>query len=76
MKATFTLMFVLFIGVCANAQGSNKEINKEITPTETVSKNKIDLKEKNEVVRLYKFKNSKIKKELSFSTKRGKSKLA
>jgi len=76
MKATFTLMFVLFIGVCANAQNSNKEINKEITPTETVSKNKIDLKEKNEVVRLYKFKNSKIKKELSFSTKRGKSKLA
>lgn len=77
MKAIITLIFVLFIGVFANAQDAKKEMVKEVVSTETVSNvKKIDLKKETEVARLYKFKNSKIKKELSFSTKRSKSRIA
>ncbi|SFW30794.1 hypothetical protein [Cellulophaga fucicola] len=78
MKAIITLLFVLFIGLSAQAQEANvtpvvKIETKEVKATEV---KKDALQEKAEVARLYKFKNSKIKKALAFSTKRNKSKVA
>ncbi len=78
MKAIFTLLFVLFIGVFAQAQESKTTPVLETTSTEVkVSETKKNaLNEEIKVARLYKFKNSKIKRELAFSTKRSKSKIA
>ena len=42
----------------------------------TVVKNEVSVKNENKVARLYMFKNSRIKKELSFTTKLNKAKLA
>ncbi len=72
MKTLITLIFVLFIGVTAQAQDVKTETKVE---TVTVTIVTPTVKE-NSVARLYKFKNSKIKKALSFSTKKNKSKLA
>mgnify|MGYP003667662381 FL=1 len=78
MKAIITLLFVLFVGVLAQAQDVKETSVLEMATTEiTVSDVKKEtLKEGNKVARLYKFKNSKIKKELAFATKRSKSKVA
>ena len=71
MKTILTIIFVLFIGVAAQAQDTTKETVKDSTVvTEKVS----EIKE-NSVARLYKFKNAKIKKELNFRTKANKAKL-
>jgi len=78
MKAIVTLIFVLFIGMAGNAQLVNTEVKVE-TITRRVIINcqpKDSLKNKDSVTRLYLFKNSRIKKELSFITKSNKSKLA
>ncbi|WP_348646029.1 hypothetical protein, partial [Cellulophaga sp. F20128] len=78
MKAITTLLFVLFIGFFAQAQDVKESSVLETETKEvTVSEMKKDnVKETNKVARLYKFKNSKIKKELAFDTKRSKSKIA
>ena len=78
MKTIITLLFVLFIGVAAQAQEANvtpvlKTITKEVKVSET---KKEVLSKETEVARLYKFKNSKVKSALAFSTKRSKSKMA
>jgi len=78
MKAIITLLFVLFIGISAQAQNANK---KPLTKVETIEVSvpvliMENFTNENTVARLYKFKNTKIKKELSFSTKKTKSKLA
>lgn len=70
MKATITLFFVLFIGVCAQAQDSDQ---KPLAKVETVEVSapvllKVNFTKENSVARLYRFKNAKVKKELSFST--------
>jgi len=72
MKTIITLIFVLFIGVTAQAQDTKNE-----TKVDTVEIT-VEVSEANEnsVARLYKFKNSKIKKALSFTTKANKSKLS
>lgn len=71
MKAIITLFFVLFVGVCAQAQGANQ---KPLTKVETIETTtpvllKVNFTKENTVARLYRFKNAKIKKELSFTTK-------
>ncbi len=71
MKAIITIIFILFIGVAAQAQDA-KEV-KVVTVEKTVV---IKTAEETKVARLYKFKNSRIKKALSFTTKRNKAKLA
>ena len=72
MKTILTIIFVLFIGVVAQAQDTTKETVKDSTiVTEKVSETK-----ENSVARLYKFKNAKIKKELNFRTKAHRAKLA
>ena len=77
MKAILTLIFIIFIGVAAQAQNNSKEIKVETitmgieTNLEAVTSNK-----DTSVARLYMFKNSLVKKELSFTTKNDKAKLA
>jgi len=79
MKTILTLIFVLFIGVAAQAQNETAEVKVETVTmsiaTDTV-KQEVVIRNENSVARLYMFKNSKITKELSFSTKLNKAKLA
>jgi len=56
---------VIEMGIVMVVSIDNTEFKKEITSTT-----------KNEVVRLYRYKNSRVKKELTFSTKKNKSKMA
>ncbi|WP_435313994.1 hypothetical protein [Cellulophaga fucicola] len=78
MKAIISLLFIITLGFTAQAQEAKttsvlKKETKEVKATEV---KKDALQEKAEVARLYKFKNSKIKSALAFSTKRSKSKVA
>ncbi len=78
MKAILTLIAVIFFGTFAMAQNPSQEIKVETISMEVTLD--IEIKEAfkmdKEVARLYKFKNSRIKKELAFRTKRNRSKLA
>ncbi|MEG3660042.1 hypothetical protein V5097_21695 [Arenibacter palladensis] len=78
MKALLTLIFVLFIGVTAQANNVGKEVKVETVTMSivTATQNEVSVKNENKVARLYMFKNSRVKKELSFSTKLNKAKLA
>jgi hypothetical protein len=79
MKTIFTLLFVLFIGVAAQAQNANEQVEKDSVDSSAVSntiEKEVSMNNDNSVARLYMFKNSKIKKELSFATKLNKAKLA
>tara|TARA_R110000868_G_scaffold14075_18_gene65860 strand:- start:5123 stop:5365 length:243 start_codon:yes stop_codon:yes gene_type:complete len=80
MKAILTILFVLFIGLFAQAQENSATI-KVISQTESVVLinsmsttvvNSTEIK----VVRLYLDRNHKVKKALSFTTKANRSKLA
>jgi hypothetical protein len=74
MKTILTLIFVLFIGVAAQAQNGVAQVKVETVGMSIVKE--VTVKNENSVARLYMFKNSKITKELSFSTKLNKAKLA
>ncbi|MDV7138848.1 hypothetical protein R3X28_08170 [Maribacter sp. TH_r10] len=80
MKAIVTIIFIIFFGITAQAQNNTKEVQVEtiemtiVTTTET--KNEVKTETTTEVARLYKFKNSRVKKALSFTTKRNKAKMA
>lgn len=85
MKTILTILFVLFIGVTVQAQSSTNETKEvkvetiEMGITNTVTTNQFDevaVEKNTEVARLYKFKNSRIKKALKFTTKRNKAKMA
>lgn len=84
MKTIITLLFVLFIGVTAQAQNNTNEVKVEtiemnivtVTSIEETTFEDVTTENKTEVARLYKFKNARIKKALSFTTKRNKSKMA
>lgn len=75
MKAILTIIAIIFFGTLATAQDTAKEVKAEtITVGVELS---IEIQEtETEIARLYMFKNSRVKKELSFRTKRNKSKLA
>jgi len=78
MKAIITLIFVLFIGMTAQAQEVRSEVKVATLTMGIVINDCAEISFKNEegVARLYLFKNSRIKKELSFTAKSNKSKLA
>ncbi|SMG18954.1 hypothetical protein [Arenibacter troitsensis] len=78
MKTLLTLIFVLFIGVSAQANNVGQEVKVETVTMSivTATQNEVSVKNENKVARLYMFKNSRVKKELSFSTKLNKAKLA
>ena len=79
MKTLLTLIFVLFIGVAAQAQTSTEEVKVEtiemtiVTDTEV---KEVVIEKSTEVARLYRRKFSTIKKSLSFTTKRNRAKMA
>lgn len=80
MKAIATIVFIIFISFSAQAQENNSEVN-AATQTETVVlANELITTTLNsnetKVARLYMDRNYKVKKELSFRTKKNKSKLA
>ncbi|WP_282161424.1 hypothetical protein [Ulvibacterium marinum] len=79
MKTLITLIFVLFIGIAAQAQDTTSEV-KVVTiemgiVTETIEEG-VSFENETEVARLYKRSNAKVKKALSFTTKRNRAKLA
>ena len=82
MKTIATIFFIFFIGTAAQAQNNTADVNPEASGetvemtivTETT--NQLNLETKTEVARLYKFKNARVKKELSFYTKRNAAKMA
>jgi len=78
MKTIVTIIFIIFLSFTAQAQNTTNEVKVETIEmtilTETT--NEFNLDTKTEVARLYKFKNSKIKKELNFITKANKPKMA
>ncbi len=80
MKAIVTIIFIIFFGITAQAQNNTKEVQAETIEmtiaTATDTKNEVKTETTTEVARLYKFKNSRVKKALSFSTKRNKAKMA
>ncbi len=75
MKAIVTIIFILFIGLTAQAQDKAAEVKVETVKTEIVTVTEI-AQEDNAIARLYRRPNSRVKKALSFTTKRNKSKLA
>lgn len=72
MKTIFTLLFVLTIGVTAQAQDTKSNIKVETAQMTIVTASA----DGNTVARLYKSKDSRVKKALSFTTKRNKAKIA
>ncbi|MDE3743246.1 hypothetical protein [Maribacter polysaccharolyticus] len=72
MKTILTLIFVLTIGVTAQAQDAKADIKVETIEMTNITSSTNG----NTVARLYKFKNSRVKKALSFTTKRNKAKMA
>lgn len=80
MKAIVTFIFIILIGNVAMAQADTKvEVKPQgVELNITVAKEEVKQVEakETEVARLYMFKNSRVKKALSFNTKRNKAKLA
>ncbi len=78
MKTIATIFFIFFIGTAAQAQNNTTDVKVETVEmtivTETVKE--INLETKTEVARLYKFKNARVTKALSFTTKRNAAKMA
>ena len=79
MKTIVTLIFVLFIGVAAQAQNATEEIKVETVEMAIVIKTvpeEVITEKTPEVARLYRRANSQVKKALSFTTKRNAAKMA
>ena len=75
MKAIVTIIFIIFIGLTAQAQDNTPEVKVETVKTEIVTVTKVT-QEDNAVARLYRRPNTRVKKALNFTTKRNKAKLA
>lgn len=78
MKNILTIIFILFISVAAKAQNTTEEVKVSTVEmtivTETV--NEVNVETETQIARLYKFKNSRVKKALAFKTKRDRAKMA
>ena len=79
MKTIATLIFVLFVGVTAQAQTAEETVQveaMEITVSVENLSEELSLETATEVARLYKRSNTRVKKELTFSTKASRPKTA
>ena len=65
MKAIVTIIFILFIGLAAQAQNQTTEVKVETEKAEIVLVTKI-AQEDNAIARLYRRPNSRVKKALNF----------
>jgi uncharacterized protein YpmS len=72
MKTLLTIIFIFFISFAAQAQENTAEVKVETAKKEIVTETTTE----NNVARLYRFKNSRIKKELSFKTAKNTARLA
>jgi len=82
MKTIATIFFIFFIGMSAQAQNNTTDVNPDASG-ETIemtivieTATELNLENTKEVARLYKFKNARVTKALSFTTKRNKAKMA
>jgi hypothetical protein len=78
MKTIATIFFIFFIGMSAQAQNNTTDVKvKTIEMTiVTETPTELNLENTTEIARLYKFKNARVTKALSFTTKRNKAKMA
>ncbi len=85
MKAVLTLILVLFFGLTAFSQNTNTNDTMEpnkmdiVLDSGVITSNlnkEVEIASKKGVARLYKFKNSRVKKALAFATKKDKPKLS
>ena len=78
MKTIATIFFIFFIGTAAQAQNNTTDVKVETVEMTIVTETayELNLETKTEVARLYKFKNARVIKALSFTTKRNKAKMA
>ena len=78
MKTIIATIFIIFLSFTAQAQNSTEEVKVETIEMNIVSEttNEIKIDSNTEVARLYKFKNSRIKRDLNFLTKANKPKMA
>ena len=72
MKTLLITLFLIFTGITAQAQETPKEVKVATTPKSIVTKTSYETS----TARLYMYKNSRVKKELAFTTKANKTKLA
>ena len=72
------MSFIIFLGITAQAQTADTDVKVETFEMTIVTETtfELNLEAKTEVARLYKSKDSKIKKELNFITKANKPKMA
>ena len=78
MKAVLTLILVLFFGLTAFAQNTNTNDTMEPNKMDITSNlnKEVGIASEKGIARLYKFKNSRVKKALAFTTKKDKPKLS
>ncbi|MGB7394565.1 MAG: hypothetical protein WA913_09245 [Pricia sp.] len=79
MKTIATLIFVLFIGVSAQAQTATENVKVDVIEMNIVTETSFDdivLENTTEVARLYKRTHTRVKKELTFTTKANRAKMA
>ena len=78
MKTIATIIFIIFLGITAQAQTAGADVKVETVEMTIVTETtyELNLEAKTEVARLYKSKDAKIKKELTFSTKANQPKMA
>jgi len=78
MKTIIATIFIIFLSFTAQAQNNTADVKVETIEMSIVTEttNEIKSESNTEVARLYKFKNSRIKRDLNFLTKANKPKMA
>jgi hypothetical protein len=78
MKTIITIIFIISLSFTAQAQNTTKEVKVETIEMGIVTEtaNELNLDTNSEVARLYKSKDSRIKRDLNFITKANRSKIA
>mgnify|MGYP003633849423 FL=1 len=78
MKTIITIIFIIFLSFTAQAQNNTDNVKVETIEMTIVTETTYELNLETETVvaRLYKFKNSRIKRDLNFITKANKAKMA
>tara|TARA_R110002051_G_scaffold34256_5_gene76381 strand:- start:98 stop:334 length:237 start_codon:yes stop_codon:yes gene_type:complete len=78
MKTIITIIFIIFLSFTAQSQNTTEEVKVETIEMTIVTETtyELNLETKTEVARLYKSKNSRIKRDLNFVTKANKAKMA
>ncbi|MDF4221767.1 hypothetical protein PXC01_09230 [Maribacter sp. M208] len=78
MKIIIATIFIIFLSFTAQAQDNTSDVKVETIEMGIVTETTFEVKENisTEVARLYKFKNSRVKRDLNFITKANKPKMA